>query len=255
MADLEAVLADVSYLMAMEKSKSTPAARASKKIVLPDPQIRCVMHRYLQQRNEITFEKIFHQKIGFLLMKEYCSKHLELSTQRIEFYEDILNYQSTHCDEEREKITRKMYDKHIMTELICVTYNYSEEALNHIKEELNKNQVPSTELFNVYIEEIKKSLEKEAYEPFLKSEQFTRFLQWKNVELNIQLSMSDFSVHRIIGRGGFGEVYGARKADTGKMYAMKCLDKKRIKGKHQNSHSTSSSSYLYFITAAAIVLG
>ena len=36
MADLEAVLADVSYLMAMEKSKSTPAARASRKIILPD---------------------------------------------------------------------------------------------------------------------------------------------------------------------------------------------------------------------------
>lgn len=46
-----------------------------------------------------------------------------------------------------------------------------------------------------------------------------------------QLTMSDFSVHRIIGRGGFGEVYGCRKADTGKMYAMKCLDKKRIKMK------------------------
>uniref|UniRef100_A0A1I8GDB9 G protein-coupled receptor kinase n=1 Tax=Macrostomum lignano TaxID=282301 RepID=A0A1I8GDB9_9PLAT len=43
------------------------------------------------------------------------------------------------------------------------------------------------------------------------------------------LTMNDFSVHRIIGRGGFGEVYGCRKADTGKMYAMKCLDKKRIK--------------------------
>lgn len=39
MADLEAVLADVSYLMAMEKSKSTPAARASKKIVLPEPRL------------------------------------------------------------------------------------------------------------------------------------------------------------------------------------------------------------------------
>ena len=38
MADLEAVLADVSYLMAMEKSKSTPAARSSKKIILPDPR-------------------------------------------------------------------------------------------------------------------------------------------------------------------------------------------------------------------------
>lgn len=38
MADLEAVLADVSYLMAMEKSKCTPAARASKKLTLPDPR-------------------------------------------------------------------------------------------------------------------------------------------------------------------------------------------------------------------------
>lgn len=45
MADLEAVLADVSYLMAMEKSKCTPAARASKKIVLPDP-------RSVEQRRE-----------------------------------------------------------------------------------------------------------------------------------------------------------------------------------------------------------
>lgn len=34
---------------------------------------------------------------------------------------------------------------------------------------------------------------------------------------SFQLTMNDFSVHRIIGRGGFGEVYGCRKADTGKM--------------------------------------
>lgn len=33
-ADLEAVLADVSYLMAMEMSKQTP--ESSKKIILPD---------------------------------------------------------------------------------------------------------------------------------------------------------------------------------------------------------------------------
>ena len=30
-------------------------------------------------------------------------------------------------------------------------------------------------------------------------------------------------------------MYGARKADTGKMYAMKCLDKKRIKMKQGES--------------------
>jgi beta-adrenergic-receptor kinase len=35
MADLEAVLADVSYLMAMERSKA-PAAKTIKKVTLPD---------------------------------------------------------------------------------------------------------------------------------------------------------------------------------------------------------------------------
>ncbi|KAF0294517.1 Beta-adrenergic receptor kinase 1 [Amphibalanus amphitrite] len=82
-----------------------------------------------------------------------------------------------------------------------------------------------------YIEEIFNHLRGELFMGFIESEKYTRFTQWKNLELNIQLTMNDFSVHRIIGRGGFGEVYGCRKADTGKMYAMKCLDKKRIKMK------------------------
>ena len=38
MADLEAVLADVSYLMAMEKSKGAPGARAVKRMQLNDPR-------------------------------------------------------------------------------------------------------------------------------------------------------------------------------------------------------------------------
>jgi len=62
---------------------------------------------------------------------------------------------------------------------------------------------------------------------------FLSLFKYESVLFNFpfQLTMNDFSVHRIIGRGGFGEVYGCRKADTGKMYAMKCLDKKRIKMK------------------------
>ncbi|KAK2086561.1 hypothetical protein P7K49_035986, partial [Saguinus oedipus] len=49
MADLEAMLAHVSYLMAMEKSKATPAARASKRIVLPEPNATTACsHRFLE---------------------------------------------------------------------------------------------------------------------------------------------------------------------------------------------------------------
>ncbi|XP_046283277.1 unconventional myosin-XVIIIb isoform X4 [Marmota monax] len=117
-----------------------------------------------------------------------------------------------------------------MKELLSCSHPFSKQAVEHVQSHLSKKQVTST-LFQPYIEEICESLRGDIFQKFLESDKFTRFCQWKNVELNIHLTMNDFSVHRIIGRGGFGEVYGCRKADTGKMYAMKCLDKKRIKMK------------------------
>ncbi|KAH0815203.1 hypothetical protein GEV33_007588 [Tenebrio molitor] len=104
----------------------------------------------------------------------------------------IKSYEKLECSEERMKQARDIYDNFIMKELLARSHDYSKECLQHVQKHLMKNDVPVT-LF--------------------------------------ELTMNDFSVHRIIGRGGFGEVYGCRKADTGKMYAMKCLDKKRIKMK------------------------
>lgn len=241
MADLEAVLADVSYLMAMEKSKSTPAASASKKIVLPDRSIRSVMHRHLQKMNEHTFDKIFNQKLGFLLFKEYCNSLYDEPVPQLKFYEEIKRYEKLETDEERWKVAKNIYDQFIMKELLSSSHTYSKKTLEPVQTHLakynpnnNKNSLP-TSLFQPYETEIMSTLNGRLFEKFIESEKYTRFCQWKNFELNIQLSMNDFSVHRIIGRGGFGEVYGCRKADTGKMYAMKCLDKKRIKMKQGES--------------------
>ena len=128
-----------------------------------------------------------------------------------------------------------------MKELLSSSHTYSKKTLESVQIHLakynpnnNKNTLASN-LFEPYEKEITDSLNGRLFEKFVDSEKYTRFCQWKNFELNIQLTMNDFSVHRIIGRGGFGEVYGCRKADTGKMYAMKCLDKKRIKMKQGES--------------------
>ncbi|ETE69795.1 hypothetical protein E2320_020691 [Naja naja] len=265
MADLEAVLADVSYLMAMEKSKSTPAARASKKIILPEPSIRSVMQKYLEDRGEVTFDKIFSQKIGFLLFRDFCLNQVEEAKPLVEFYEEIKKYEKLDSDEDRAVKSRQIFDMYIMKELLScshvsasdtcchvresekalgngrkgcfiITLNeilenpFSKTATEYVQTRLSKKQV-LPDLFQPYIEEICQCLRGSVFQKFIESDKFTRFCQWKNVELNIHLTMNDFSVHRIIGRGGFGEVYGCRKADTGKMYAMKCLDKKRIKMK------------------------
>uniref|UniRef100_A0AAX7VNS8 G protein-coupled receptor kinase n=1 Tax=Astatotilapia calliptera TaxID=8154 RepID=A0AAX7VNS8_ASTCA len=218
MADLEAVLADVSYLMAMEKSKSTPAARASKKIILPEPSIRSVMQKYLEERDELTFDKIFNQKIGFLLFKDFCMNEIDEAVPQLKFYEEIKDYEKLDSEEERLSRSRQIYDVYIMKELLSCSH----VSMTLVQAHTDKHP---------YIVEICDSLRGNIFQKFIESDKFTRFCQWKNVELNIHLTMNDFSVHRIIGRGGFGEVYGCRKADTGKMYAMKCLDKKRIKMK------------------------
>ncbi|XP_046442093.1 G protein-coupled receptor kinase 1-like [Daphnia pulex] len=230
MADLEAVLADVSYLMAMEKSKCTPAARASKKIILPDPSVRSVTQKYLEKIGEVTFDKIFNQRLGFLLFKQYCEEISDEPIPQLGFYEEIKRYEKLETIEDRRKLAREIYDNFIMKELLSHTHTYSKEAVAHVQKYLTKNEVPA-HLFEPYIDEIFTRLRSDIFRKFVESDKYTRFCQWKNLELNIQLTMNDFSVHRIIGRGGFGEVYGCRKADTGKMYAMKCLDKKRIKMK------------------------
>ncbi|KAL4224317.1 Beta-adrenergic receptor kinase 2 [Mactra antiquata] len=234
MADLEAVLADVSYLMAMEKSKSTPAARASKKIVLPDPSVRSVMHKHLMKMGEVTFDKIFNQKLGYLLFKQFCEELCDEPVPQLKFYDEIRKFENLETDEERIAKGKDIYDQYIMKELLSQAHKYSNEAFESVKDQFTQAQRTrkiSANLFQPYLEEIKNSLRGRIFEKSLQSDKYTRFCQWKNLELNIQLTMNDFSVHRIIGRGGFGEVYGCRKADTGKMYAMKCLDKKRIKMK------------------------
>uniref|UniRef100_A0A0G2K9S3 G protein-coupled receptor kinase 3 n=1 Tax=Rattus norvegicus TaxID=10116 RepID=A0A0G2K9S3_RAT len=166
MADLEAVLADVSYLMAMEKSKAAPAARASKKVVLPEPSIRSVMQRYLAERNEITFDKIFNQKIGFLLFKDFCLNEIGEAVPQVKFYEEIKEYEKLDNEEDRLHRSRQMYDAYIMRELLSSTHQFSKQAVEHVQSHLSKKQVTPT-LFQPYIEEICESLRGDIFQKFM----------------------------------------------------------------------------------------
>ena len=168
----------------------------------------------------------------------------------------IKRYEKLESDEERWKVAKDIYDQFIMKELLSSSHTYSKKTLesvqNHLAKcstaQVNKTPLP-VNLFEPYKKEISDTLNGRLFQKFLESEKYTRFCQWKNYELNIQLTMNDFSVHRIIGRGGFGEVYGCRKADTGKMYAMKCLDKKRIKMKQGESLALNERSMLSSVSS------
>uniref|UniRef100_UPI00358F84FF G protein-coupled receptor kinase 5-like isoform X1 n=1 Tax=Myxine glutinosa TaxID=7769 RepID=UPI00358F84FF len=57
---------------------------------------------------------------------------------------------------------------------------------------------------------------------------FLRFLQWKWLERQ-PVTKNTFRQYRVLGKGGFGEVCACQVRATGKMYACKKLEKKRIK--------------------------
>lgn len=43
------------------------------------------------------------------------------------------------------------------------------------------------------------------------------------------MTEDDFALFRVLGRGGFGMVNGCKKCTSGKLYAMKVMNKKRVK--------------------------
>lgn len=60
----------------------------------------------------------------------------------------------------------------------------------------------------------------------------TEFLRLKRT----RLGLSDFNKLKVIGRGAFGEVRLVQKKDTGNVYAMKVLNKKKMIEKNQEAH-------------------
>lgn len=72
------------------------------------------------------------------------------------------------------------------------------------------------------------SIWKEHFEGFLESEGIRNYVRYRHIESH-EFVEDDFGVFRVLGRGGFGLVNGAKCLFTGKLYAMKVLDKKRIK--------------------------
>ena len=68
------------------------------------------------------------------------------------------------------------------------------------------------------------------FDDFLKSGEFIKFLQYKILSEQ-KLGELDFAVFRKLGRGGFGAVYACKRMNTGHLYAMKVMDKRRLKEK------------------------
>ncbi|XP_014817132.1 PREDICTED: rhodopsin kinase-like, partial [Calidris pugnax] len=87
---------------------------------------------------------------------------------------------------------------------------------------------PSANDFGQARRELLAHLEAVAWPPYRSSPEFGRFVQFKWLE-GQAVGAEAFVDFRVLGKGGFGEVCACQRRATGKMYANKRLNKKRLK--------------------------
>ncbi|KAG0229263.1 hypothetical protein BGW42_001657 [Actinomortierella wolfii] len=69
------------------------------------------------------------------------------------------------------------------------------------------------------------------------------------------LSVDDFDILRVLGVGSFGKVYQVRKRDTGRVYAMKVLNKKQIIEQKQVEHTIAERNVLVQAIQSPFIVG
>lgn len=87
---------------------------------------------------------------------------------------------------------------------------------------------PCQDVFRDCREDLHKYLSEAPFIQYQDSMYFDRFLQWKNMERQ-GITKHTFRQYRLLGKGGFGEVWACQVRATGMMYACKKLDKTHVK--------------------------
>jgi len=121
-----------------------------------------------------------------------------------------------------------------------------------IKGVLDSVESRHRDLFAQCVSEVKQYLSDEPFLEFKKSMYFHRYLQWVWLEQQAVTSKT-FRMYRVLGKGGFGEVCACQTRSTGKMYACKKLEKKRIKKRKGESMVLSEKLILQKINSRFVV--
>src|SRR3546814_5387227 len=92
------------------------------------------------------------------------------------------------------------------------------------------NQPIDTRVFDAVEQVIFHFLKDKHMDGFRLSELYTKYFKFMFLRRR-PVTEDDFTLFRVLGRGGFGLVNGCKKCTTGKLYAMKMMNKKRVKMK------------------------
>ncbi|XP_041065528.1 G protein-coupled receptor kinase 5 isoform X1 [Carcharodon carcharias] len=222
--ELENIVANTVLLKAREGGGGKRKGRSKKwKEILRFPQIsQCEDLRKTLERD--YFSLCDKQPIGRELFRQFCQMNPDLK-RCIKFLDCVADYEVTPGEKRKEKA-----DEVVRRFLTAGSSEYMPEISEfHIKQCIeNLDKSPCKDIFSDCLKAPHQYLCGAPFTEYQESMYFDRFLQWKWLERQA-VTKDTFRQYRVLGKGGFGEVCACQVRATGKMYACKKLEKKRIK--------------------------
>lgn len=222
---LETVVANSAYVSARNSVDGAAAATMRDKKMrarLKLPHIReCEQMKTTVDSN---FDSMcVKQPIGKRLFQQYLDTDANHKNAG-QLWKDIEDY---HVCQEKDRLQKaqKIVNKYYESSSKTFCKFLEEKAVTRVKED-HKNL--RGDLFKESLQQLLKHLEKTALTGFKNSMYFLRYVQFKWLE-HQPVNEEWFNDFRVLGKGGFGEVFACQAKATGKMYANKKLDKKRLK--------------------------
>ncbi|XP_011745782.2 rhodopsin kinase GRK1 [Macaca nemestrina] len=222
---LETVVANSAFIAArgsFDGSSSQPSRdkKYLAKLKLP-PLSKC---EYLRDSLSLEFESVcLEQPIGKKLFQQFLQS-AEQHVPALELWKDIEDYDTADNDLQPQKaqtILAQYLDP--QAKLFCSFLD--EGMVVKFKEGPMESQ---DGLFQPLLQATLAHLGQAPFQEYLGSLYFLRFLQWKWLEAQ-PMGEDWFLDFRVLGKGGFGEVSACQMKATGKLYACKKLNKKRLK--------------------------
>ncbi|XP_032170140.1 rhodopsin kinase GRK1 isoform X2 [Mustela erminea] len=222
---LETVVANSAFIAARGSFDGTggPSSRDRKylaKLKLP-PLSKC---EGLRESLDLAFPSLCsEQPIGKRLFQQFLGAD-ERHVPALELWKDIEDY-DTADDDLRPQKARAILAEYLdpQAKLFC---SFLDEG---VVAKAREGPVAGGDApFQTLLRATLAYLSQTPFQEYLDSLHFQRFLQWKWLEAQ-PMGEDWFLDFRVLGKGGFGEVSACQMKATGKLYACKKLNKKRLK--------------------------
>uniref|UniRef100_A0A8C7LPF9 G protein-coupled receptor kinase n=1 Tax=Oncorhynchus mykiss TaxID=8022 RepID=A0A8C7LPF9_ONCMY len=163
------------------------------------------------------------QPIGRQLFRLFCQSKPEL--RHCNSLLDKMGEYEVKSDEEKMSFGMQIINRFLSrqsSECVQVVERYGEKCRESLEEQ------HSREVFIDCTDDLHEYLSGAPFLQYQQSMYFDRFLQWKMVERQ-PVTKHIFRQYRLLGKGGFGEVWAFQARASGKMYACKKLEKTHVK--------------------------